>query len=75
MVLECEKRSEKDKIRIEEEPLWTMYRNGKKNGYNVRREPTEEDLFVMELRRRCRWASMFFHRDPRWRRAVVRDES
>jgi len=26
-----------------------MYCNGKKNGYNVRREPTEEDLFVMEL--------------------------
>ncbi|KAK7346881.1 hypothetical protein VNO80_21405 [Phaseolus coccineus] len=34
---------------IEEEPLWTMYYNGKKNGYKVQREVTEEDLYVMEL--------------------------
>jgi len=49
VALECEKRSEKDKTRIAEEPLWTMYCNGKKNGYGVRREATEEDLYVMEL--------------------------
>ncbi|ESW09592.1 hypothetical protein PHAVU_009G139800 [Phaseolus vulgaris] len=49
LALECEKRSEKDKTRIEEEPLWSMYCNGKKNGYGVRREATDEDLYVMEL--------------------------
>ncbi|KAG4389733.1 hypothetical protein AAZX31_06G139600 [Glycine max] len=49
IALECEKRSEKDKTKIIEEPLWTMYCNGKKSGYGVRREATEEDLHVMEL--------------------------
>ncbi|KAK7368155.1 hypothetical protein VNO80_10178 [Phaseolus coccineus] len=39
----------KDKIRIREEPLWTMYCKGKKNGYNVWREATEKDLYVIEL--------------------------
>ncbi|TKY73904.1 MIZU-KUSSEI 1 [Spatholobus suberectus] len=49
IALECEKRPEKDKTRIGEEPLWTMYCNGKKSGYGVRREANEEDLSVMEL--------------------------
>ncbi|WVZ20632.1 hypothetical protein V8G54_007954, partial [Vigna mungo] len=40
VALECEKRSEKDKTSISEEPLWTMYCNGKKHGYGVRREAT-----------------------------------
>jgi len=42
LVLECKKRSKKDKIGIEEEPLWTMYCKGKKNGYDVRRETTNK---------------------------------
>ncbi|OIV98046.1 hypothetical protein TanjilG_09539 [Lupinus angustifolius] len=49
IALECEKRPDKDKTRLIEEPLWTMYCNGKKSGYGVRREATEEDLNVMEL--------------------------
>ncbi|CAJ1974593.1 unnamed protein product [Sphenostylis stenocarpa] len=49
LALECEKRSEKDKTMIAEEPLWAMYCNGKKNGYGVRRNATEEDLYVMEV--------------------------
>ncbi|KAE9608741.1 hypothetical protein Lal_00020159 [Lupinus albus] len=49
MAFECEKRQEKDKTRLMDEPLWTMYCNGKKSGYGVRREATEEDLNVMEL--------------------------
>lgn len=49
IALECDKRSEKDKTTINEEPLWTMYCNGKKSGYGMRREATEEDLYVMEL--------------------------
>lgn len=49
VALECEKRSEKDKTRLLEEPLWTMFCNGKKTGYGMRREATEEDLSVMEL--------------------------
>ncbi|XP_042447578.1 protein MIZU-KUSSEI 1-like [Zingiber officinale] len=34
-----------------EEPLWTLFCNGKRNGYGVRREPTEDDLGVMETLR------------------------
>ncbi|KAJ4715585.1 protein MIZU-KUSSEI 1-like [Melia azedarach] len=49
IALECEKRPEKDKIKLLEEPLWSMYCNGKKTGYGVKREASEEDLHVMEL--------------------------
>ena len=49
IALECEKRQEKDKTLLMEEPLWTMYCNGKKTGYGVKREANEEDLTVMEL--------------------------
>ncbi|XP_058781376.1 protein MIZU-KUSSEI 1 [Vicia villosa] len=49
IALECEKRQEKDKTLLIEEPLWTMYCNGKKTGYGVKRDATEEDLHVMEL--------------------------
>ncbi|XP_058077507.1 protein MIZU-KUSSEI 1 [Magnolia sinica] len=49
IALECEKRSEKDKMKLLDEPMWTMYCNGKKSGYGVKREATEEDLSVMEL--------------------------
>lgn len=49
IALECEKRAEKDKTKVLEEPLWTMFCNGKKTGYGVRREASEEDLYVMEV--------------------------
>ncbi|XP_041005599.1 protein MIZU-KUSSEI 1-like [Juglans microcarpa x Juglans regia] len=49
IALECEKRSDKDKRRLLDETLWTLYCNGKKSGYGVKREATEEDLNVMEL--------------------------
>lgn len=48
IALECEKRPEKT-AELLDEPLWTMFCNGKKTGYAVRREATEEDLQVMEL--------------------------
>ncbi|XP_057970560.1 protein MIZU-KUSSEI 1 [Malania oleifera] len=51
IALECEKRGEKDKTKLMEEPVWTMFCNGKKGGYGVRREAAEEDLNVMELLR------------------------
>ncbi|KAK0608195.1 hypothetical protein LWI29_027002 [Acer saccharum] len=51
IALECEKRLDKDKTKLLEEPLWTMYCNGKKTGYGVKREATDEDLHVMELLR------------------------
>ncbi|KAI4317200.1 hypothetical protein L6164_025091 [Bauhinia variegata] len=51
IALECEKRAEKDKTRLLEEPLWTMFCNGKKAGYGVKKEATEEELGVMELLR------------------------
>ncbi|KAI3441095.1 uncharacterized protein J3R85_002767 [Psidium guajava] len=49
IALECEKRPDKDKTKILDEPLWTMYCNGKKSGYGVKREASAEDLNVMEL--------------------------
>ncbi|CDP12914.1 unnamed protein product [Coffea canephora] len=49
IALECEKRPEKDKTKVLEEPMWTMYCNGKKAGYGVKREASEEDLYVMEV--------------------------
>lgn len=49
VALECEKRGEKDKMKLLEEPLWTMFCNGKKVGYGVKREASEEDLHVMEV--------------------------
>lgn len=48
IALECEKRPEKT-AELLEEPLWTMFCNGKKSGYTVKREATEEDLQVMEV--------------------------
>ncbi|XP_072981073.1 protein MIZU-KUSSEI 1-like [Typha angustifolia] len=49
VALECEKQhGVRDQGKLLEEPLWTMFCNGKKNGYGVRREATEEDLAVME---------------------------
>ncbi|XP_062147541.1 protein MIZU-KUSSEI 1 [Alnus glutinosa] len=51
IALECEKRLEKGKTRLLEEVLWTMYCNGKKTGYGLKREATDEDLNVMELLR------------------------
>lgn len=49
IALECEKRPDKDKTKLLEEPIWTMFCNGKKTGYGMKRDPTEEDLQVMEL--------------------------
>ncbi|CAN1330843.1 Protein MIZU-KUSSEI 1 [Linum perenne] len=60
IALECEKRAvdakeengnnnnNKGKLLLQE-PMWTMYCNGKKTGYGVKREATTEDLQVMEL--------------------------
>ncbi|EYU24041.1 hypothetical protein ABFS83_12G006000 [Erythranthe nasuta] len=49
IAMECEKRPDKDKTKLLDEPVWTMFSNGKKNGYGARREATEEDLHVMEV--------------------------
>ncbi|CAK9142272.1 unnamed protein product [Ilex paraguariensis] len=51
IAMESDKRSDKDKTKLMEEPLWTMYCNGKKSGYGVKREASEEDLHVMEVLR------------------------
>jgi uncharacterized protein (TIGR01570 family) len=51
VALECEKRGDKDKTRLMDEPVWTMFCNGKKTGYAVKREATDEDLNVMEVLR------------------------
>ncbi|KAK4767075.1 hypothetical protein SAY86_014825 [Trapa natans] len=49
IALECEKSMDKDKTKLMDEPLWTVYCNGRKIGYGVKREANEEDLNVMEL--------------------------
>lgn len=51
IALECEKRTDKEKVKLLEEPVWNMFCNGKKNGYGVKRDPTKDDLRVMELLR------------------------
>ncbi|XP_031251663.1 protein MIZU-KUSSEI 1 [Pistacia vera] len=47
IALETEKK-QNDKTKIIDEPIWTMYCNGRKSGYGVKREPTEEDLGFMQ---------------------------
>ncbi|KAB2061551.1 hypothetical protein ERO13_A10G086800v2 [Gossypium hirsutum] len=49
IALECEKRCGKEQVKLFDEPLWTMFCNGKKTGHGVKREATAEDLHVMEL--------------------------
>ncbi|XP_062088250.1 protein MIZU-KUSSEI 1 [Humulus lupulus] len=48
IALECE-RHPSEKTRIAQEPIWALYCNGRKSGYAVRREATEDDLVVMQL--------------------------
>ncbi|WCJ39195.1 hypothetical protein M5689_020203 [Euphorbia peplus] len=48
IALECEKKPN-EKMKIMDEPIWTMYCNGRKSGYGVKREPTDEDLIVMQI--------------------------
>ncbi|OIV89382.1 hypothetical protein TanjilG_22345 [Lupinus angustifolius] len=49
IALECEKHQNNDKIKVVDEPIWTMFCNGKKTGYGVKREATDDDLNVMQL--------------------------
>ncbi|XP_004135361.1 protein MIZU-KUSSEI 1 [Cucumis sativus] len=47
LALECEKRPS-EKRKILDEPIWTLFCNGKKSGYGVRRDPSNEDLRIMQ---------------------------
>ncbi|KAH0683202.1 hypothetical protein KY290_021791 [Solanum tuberosum] len=53
IALECEKRPDninnKEKMKLLDEPCWTMFVNGKKSGYCAKRDATEEDLHLMEV--------------------------
>ncbi|XP_045800559.1 protein MIZU-KUSSEI 1-like [Trifolium pratense] len=49
LALECEKHSNNDKTKIIDEPIWTLFCNGKKTGYGVKRDPTDDDLNVMQM--------------------------
>ena len=51
IALECEKRAEQRPGKLLDEPLWTMFFNGKKSGYGLTRKASEDDLGVMELLR------------------------
>ncbi|XP_078154668.1 protein MIZU-KUSSEI 1-like [Carex rostrata] len=48
IALECEKKAG-ERAKLLEEPLWTAYVNGRKIGYAVRRDPSDDDLTVMQL--------------------------
>ncbi|XP_060180937.1 protein MIZU-KUSSEI 1-like [Lycium barbarum] len=47
IALECEK-NPSEKLKLLDEPIWTMYCNGRKVGYAVKRGPTADDLKVMQ---------------------------
>ncbi|GAA0186732.1 hypothetical protein Leryth_002029 [Lithospermum erythrorhizon] len=48
--LECEKKHDSNnKIELLDEPLFTMFCNGKRSGYGVKRDATDEDLQIMEV--------------------------
>lgn len=49
IALECEKKPSERTTKIVDEPIWALYCNGKKSGYGVKRQPTEEDLVVMQM--------------------------
>ncbi|KAG5377195.1 hypothetical protein IGI04_041791 [Brassica rapa subsp. trilocularis] len=49
IALECEKRPSERTTKIVDEPIWALYCNGKKSGYGVKRQPTEEELVVMQM--------------------------
>ncbi|KAL2461099.1 hypothetical protein Adt_44519 [Abeliophyllum distichum] len=48
IALECEKHPS-EKIKLIDEPIWTMYCNGRKAGYAVKREATDDDLKVIQM--------------------------
>lgn len=48
IALECEKKPA-EKTKIVDEPIWTMYCNGRKSGYGVKRKATDEDLGFMQM--------------------------
>ncbi|KAK9266997.1 hypothetical protein L1049_021391 [Liquidambar formosana] len=48
IALECEKHPAK-KTKIIEEPMWTVYCNGRKTGYAMKRDPTDDDLSIMQM--------------------------
>ncbi|KAI3993985.1 hypothetical protein MKX01_002998 [Papaver californicum] len=49
IALECDKKHPNEKVKLLDEPLWTMFCNGKKLGYGVKRDPSQDDLTVMQL--------------------------
>ncbi|XP_057520181.1 protein MIZU-KUSSEI 1-like [Amaranthus tricolor] len=48
IALESEKHPS-HKTKLIEEPIWTMYCNGRKTGYGIKREPTDDDLTVIQM--------------------------
>lgn len=50
IALECEKNSNNNikKMKLIDEPIWTLFCNGRKSGYAVKREATDDDLNVIQ---------------------------
>ncbi|KAL3820548.1 hypothetical protein ACJIZ3_006453 [Penstemon smallii] len=48
IAIECEKNTN-EKMKMMDEPIWSMYCNERKVGYAVRREATDDDLKVMQM--------------------------
>uniref|UniRef100_A0A7N0ZSE0 Protein MIZU-KUSSEI 1 n=1 Tax=Kalanchoe fedtschenkoi TaxID=63787 RepID=A0A7N0ZSE0_KALFE len=52
IAMECEKQQQQQSSstkKLMEEPVWSLFCNGRKTGYGVKREATEEDLSVMQV--------------------------
>ncbi|KAK9059572.1 hypothetical protein SSX86_020276 [Deinandra increscens subsp. villosa] len=55
IAMECDKQQQQQqqqrggKMKLADEPIWTMFCNGRKMGYGVKREPTDDDLYVMQM--------------------------
>ncbi|XAR54483.1 hypothetical protein NMG60_11029628 [Bertholletia excelsa] len=48
IAMECEKHPH-EKTKLMDKPIWSMYCNGRKGGYGVKREPTDGDLNVLQM--------------------------
>lgn len=74
IALECEKRPDDNKIKLLDEPCWTMFVNGKKNGYCTKRDAAEEDLHLMEVLKAVSMGAGVLPSKPDMEGHVVDDE-
>lgn len=49
VALECEKKHPSERTKLIDEPIWSMYCNGRRVGYAARRDPSEHGLGIMQM--------------------------